>query len=86
MMALTEKQMDAVYRAIHPLEPVQQEAFLAALNNLYAEQKTVGDGELYRTLRELQKIHMDGAYPTRTPEVDRVTAKHGNRWHRDSSS
>jgi hypothetical protein len=66
-MTLTEAQHVAVCRAINPLDRNQQDAFLAALEIMLAERTSVGDGELFRMLRELQRIHL-AAYPERTSE------------------
>jgi len=61
-MTLTDDQLAAVRRAIEPLDRLQQDAFVAALNKLLANRRTVGDGELYAMLRDLQRIHV-GVYP-----------------------
>jgi hypothetical protein len=60
-MTLTDEQQIAVRRAIQPLDRIQRDAFLAALNSLFGERRSIGDGELYHMLRELQRIHF--AYP-----------------------
>jgi hypothetical protein len=48
-----------------PLDQMQKETFLSALNSLFGDRNVVGDGELYRTLRELQRIHLK-TYPNST--------------------
>jgi hypothetical protein len=61
-MQLTEPQSDAIARATAPLEPLQRQAFLTELLELIRGRVSVGDGELYRSLRELQRTHH--VYPT----------------------
>jgi hypothetical protein len=63
---LTERQQDAVMRITTPLDPLQRQAFLKALSELYRGQE-VGDGELYRTMRELQRAHF--LYPQINPHA-----------------
>jgi hypothetical protein len=64
-MTLTEDQQAAIYRAVLPLDRMRQEVFIAALTNLFGDRSTIGDGELYRMLRELQHAHMR-TYPSAT--------------------
>jgi hypothetical protein len=64
-MLLTDKQNEAIARAIYPLDKLHQDAFIASLRILLADRQQIGDGELFRLLRELQKIHME-SYPDRT--------------------
>jgi hypothetical protein len=40
-----------------PLEPHQRSALLAALPYVFAARSEIGDGELARALRELQREH-----------------------------
>ena len=65
-----EDERDRLFRALclitgsrHEAEEIAQDAFIAALNKLLANRLTVGDGELYAMLRELQRIHFDNRYP-----------------------
>ena len=55
-------QIDAVQRAIQPLDPLTQHVFVAALNNVLGDRLTIGDGELFRMLREFQRKHIK-TYP-----------------------
>jgi hypothetical protein len=57
-MIFTDDQDAAVRRAVHPLDHMQREAFMYALSILLTDRATVGDGELYQMLRDLQRVHM----------------------------
>jgi hypothetical protein len=55
MLWLSVPQQDAVSRAIRPLSEPEQRAFPASLSRLLANRTAeLGDGELFRLLRELQ--------------------------------
>jgi hypothetical protein len=56
---LSDKQQSAILSAVNPLERYQREAFLTALTLLLEGKSELGDGELFRILRDLQKIHFD---------------------------
>jgi len=56
-MPLTDDQQTAVLRAAYPLQPHQRSAFMATLYTLLEGRHSIGDGELYRVLRELQRQH-----------------------------
>ena len=56
-MEITERQQSAVLNATNALERLQKDAFLAALAHLLEGRNEIGDGELYRTLRDLQREH-----------------------------
>lgn len=58
---LTDQQIASVRNVIAPLDPLSQDAFVAALNLLLANRPTIGDGELHRLLVSLQREHM--TYP-----------------------
>jgi hypothetical protein len=60
-MILTEAQSDAIHRATCPMLPAQRVAFLRQLVKLLPPGE-MGDGELYRTLRDLQPDFV--FYPT----------------------
>ena len=53
-MNLSEPQTIAIIHAAKPLQPAERAGMLAALEILLADRKEVGDGELFRALRELQ--------------------------------
>jgi hypothetical protein len=48
-----------ILRAATPLERYQREAFMTALALLLQGRKEIGDGELFRILRDLQREHFD---------------------------
>ena len=66
---LTDRQQSAVLRAANPLEAYQREAFITALSLLLKNHNEIGDGELFRILRELQREHYD--FPSMTAESRR---------------
>ena len=66
-LALTGTQMTAVLNAARPLSPSQRSAFLAALAIQFSGRSEVGDGELGRALRELQREHFDPPLSMSTP-------------------
>jgi hypothetical protein len=66
---LTEGQQSAVLRAANPLERYQREAFMTALSLLLNNRNEIGDGELFRLLRDLQREHYD--FPVMTAESRR---------------
>jgi hypothetical protein len=55
---LSEGHQRAVIQAAQPLPPVRREVFYAAVAHLFQGRADVGDGELFRTLRELQREHL----------------------------
>jgi hypothetical protein len=54
-LPLSEAQQIAVLNAARPLGPGQTDAFVADLVSLYAGKPSIGDGEVYRSLRQLQR-------------------------------
>ena len=54
-MILTEPQTLAIIHASRPLAPVERGAFLTALQGLLAGRHDIGDGELHRVIRDLQR-------------------------------
>ena len=56
---LTERQQSAVLSAADQLEVYQRDAFMTALTLLLKNGNEISDGELFRTLRELQREHYD---------------------------
>jgi len=55
------------------LDKLQRAAFTSSLLHLLAGREAVGDGELYRTLRELQRAHF--LFPVINPHVPNHEAK-----------
>jgi hypothetical protein len=55
MIALTDPQVTALINATRPLREHERVEFLAALKLFLADRSELGDGELARALRELQR-------------------------------
>ena len=76
MVTLTDAQQDAILSAARPLQPSERVAFMAALAELLAGRRlSLGDGELARTLRDLQRAHFH-------PPTDEEAGMLGTRWHK----
>jgi hypothetical protein len=71
---LTDEQQAAVMRACQPLQVPERQAFLASLTQLLRDRSDVGDGELFRMLRELLR---QGFF--RPPEVTKAAIHHHRR-------
>jgi hypothetical protein len=56
-MTLTDPQQLAVIHATRPLAPTERAAFTNALAAMLAGRHDVGDGELGRMLKDLQRKH-----------------------------
>jgi hypothetical protein len=56
-VAFSDQQLDAIMRAARPLQPFERSAFLVAISVLYQGRSEIGDGELHRSIRELQRLH-----------------------------
>ena len=56
-MILTEQQLLAITHATGPLQPKERTALLTELEVLFAGRHNIGDGELNRMLRDLQRKH-----------------------------
>jgi hypothetical protein len=56
-LPLSDQQVQAVTNVTRPLQAWERSAFLQALAQLFAGRSEVGDGELGRALRELQREH-----------------------------
>jgi hypothetical protein len=72
-MTLTASQLQAIERAAYPLQPDQRVAFYAMLERWLADRPAVGDGELYQTLRLLQRECC--RYPDKVRHGDRDRAR-----------
>jgi hypothetical protein len=68
MVLLTDAQVSAITNAARPLQPAERAAFLAALlEALLMHRDEIGDGELGRMLRDLQRRHF--VPPTETEDT-----------------
>jgi hypothetical protein len=63
-LALTEHQQSLVLNALRPLDRLQREALLSGLSHHFGDRSEIGDGELFRLLRDLQREHFK--YPKMT--------------------
>jgi hypothetical protein len=71
-LALTDAQITTIMRIARPLSPPQRTAFLEMLAAKLNGQRELGDGEVYRLCRELQRQHFD------PPIIDRgIASKYG---------
>ena len=55
----SDEQVNAIYAAATPLSPTDRGAFLQALAERLRGVDEIGDGLLYRTIVELQRLHFD---------------------------
>ena len=79
MVVITDKQQDAILGAARPLQPSERQPFMAALfEALVARRDEIGDGELGRTLRELQRKYFRNSLH----ELDAATEQAGRRGYR----
>jgi hypothetical protein len=63
-LILTEHQQSLVLNAVRPLDRPQREALLDGLTHRIGDRSEIGDGELFRLLRDLQREHFQ--YPRMT--------------------
>jgi hypothetical protein len=55
IICLSAEQQTIVLNAIAPMQQAERNAFLLALTQLLAGRTTVGNGQLYRMIRDLQR-------------------------------
>ena len=74
-LSFSDEQLTQIFRATAPLTPDQRLAFLEDLaNSLRQASHPLGDGLVYRTVREVQRRHFD------PPAIDGVGAP--QKWER----
>jgi hypothetical protein len=73
-IALTDAQLDAVFSAARPLAVASRDAFLLDLAVVLQEQENLGDGAVFRVIREVQRKHFD------PPELDGREEPHSRAW------
>jgi hypothetical protein len=56
-LALTDEQLDAVYRAAQPLDVDLRAAFLETVARALSREAELGDGAVQRACREAQKLY-----------------------------
>jgi hypothetical protein len=76
-MHLSDTQQSTVMHATAQLDRYQRQAFMIALNKLFAGRSEIGDGELYRTLRDLQREHFK--YPKAAEVGSKGVPRHGKK-------
>jgi len=75
---LTDAQQSLVLNVTRPLDRLQRAAFMVGLRNHIGDRSEVGDGELFRALRELQRAYY--RYPRGTSlHTPKHTAKLAHR-------
>jgi hypothetical protein len=67
-ISLSDDQLSAIMRASQPLEPFERSAFLAALATLFQGRSEIGDGELFRSIKQLQREHFRPPVPEHPPQ------------------
>ena len=68
-LVLSDRQQKAVLDATFALDELQRHAFLGSLTLLLSDRTEIGDGELFRILRELQRAPFH--FPIATHAVGR---------------
>jgi hypothetical protein len=58
-IALTDAQLSAVFDAARPLPRASRDAFLLDLATALQGQENLGDGTIFRLIREVQRRHFD---------------------------
>jgi hypothetical protein len=56
-LALTDEQLDTVYRAAQPLDPDRRGLFLETVARTLSREAEFGDGTVHRACREAQKVY-----------------------------
>jgi hypothetical protein len=56
---LTDAQLSAVFEAARPLQPADRDAFLVDLAGALQGQENLGDGTVFRLIREVQRRYFD---------------------------
>jgi hypothetical protein len=83
MIVLTDAQQDHILNVARPLQPSERVAFMAALAELLAgRRRSLGDGELGRTLRDLQREHF---HPPPDDVVGMTGTRHDLTAHADQA-
>ena len=69
---LSDSQLDAVFDAARPLAVASRDAFLLDLATALQGQDNLGDGTIFRLIREVQRRHWD------PPQLDHRSDPHRN--------
>jgi hypothetical protein len=73
--SFSDSQVDQLLFTLRPLNEAQREALLEDLASVLREAPRLGDGQLYRTLRDLQRRHFD-------PPIVAAGAGASRQWER----
>jgi hypothetical protein len=65
-ISLSDNQLTAVMHAAAPLQPYEREAFLVAVATMFGGREAIGDGELGRAIRGLQRQYFKPPSETET--------------------
>jgi hypothetical protein len=74
-IALSDEQLSAVFDAARPLPRASREAFLLDLATALQGQENLGDGTVFRLIREVQRWHFDPPQFDERSEPHRRMAK-----------
>jgi hypothetical protein len=58
-IALTDEQLDAIFRAARPLAPRERDPFLRDVATALQDTPAPGDGDIHRAIRVAQRRHFD---------------------------
>ena len=67
MFKLSSDQIEAVLHAARPLPPASHAAFLEDVSSALTDLGDLGDGVIYRVIRDVQKRYFDPPNLARTP-------------------
>jgi hypothetical protein len=70
MISFTDEQLNQIFVAAGPLPAAERGAFLESVAFYFRDRVTVGDGELFRALRELQHEFMEPPRRMRPPRPE----------------
>jgi hypothetical protein len=74
-IALSDAQVRAVFAAAAPLPPSARDAFLLDLAAALQGQENLGDGTVFRLIREVQRRHFDPPRLDHEPRLGRTVAR-----------
>jgi hypothetical protein len=71
-LALSDEQLDAVFRAARPLRVADRDAFLQDVAAALQGRSEIGDGDVYRVLADIQRHHHDPPLMDHLPQHRRA--------------
>jgi hypothetical protein len=74
LLHFSDDQLDQIFRAAAPLNPAERVAFLEDLASTLRQASHLGDGVVYRMVREVQRRHFN------PPETNEPGAR--SKWQR----